>query len=191
MLLLAKMCLGNVGAVITIIMLIASMILIIQTALIGSSMAMQSMASEGNLPKIFAKTNKFGTPVIAMVSIIILNLLLIFLGTPSIILAASAMGYVIANGISLFAYVKAKSLPDNSNINGGFKAPKGWKFIALFCSILNIPFYLIGIIFINSIDYGTIPAILGILALLLYIPLWFYSKWENNHELKVEAITDI
>ena len=43
---------GEAGSIITIIMLIAAMILIIQTAYLGSSRAMHSMATEGNLPKV-------------------------------------------------------------------------------------------------------------------------------------------
>ena len=57
---------GQAGSVITIIMLIAAMILIIQTAYLGSSRAMHSMSTEGNLPQLFGKTNRHGTPFVAM-----------------------------------------------------------------------------------------------------------------------------
>ncbi|PKM60880.1 MAG: amino acid permease [Firmicutes bacterium HGW-Firmicutes-4] len=173
MLLMAKMSFGNAGAFVTVIMLMASMILIIQTALLGSAQAMQSMALEGNLPKVLAETNKHGTPVKAMISVAILNFALIFIGTPSAIVAGSAMGYVIANGITLFAYFKAKG-------NQKILAPKWWKYIGLGFCILNIPLYLIGIFYINKLDYGIAPALVGVLVLFVFVPFWLYAKKENT-----------
>lgn len=53
----AQAAFGSAGAVVAIVMLIAAMVLIIQTAYLGSARAMHSMATEGNLPKIFGKLN--------------------------------------------------------------------------------------------------------------------------------------
>lgn len=126
MLPMAQMTLGSIGGSLAILMLIAAMILIIQTAFLGASRAMYSMAGEGNLPKFFGKMNIYGTPPVnAMIVIALFNMGFIFLGTPAAILAASAIGYVCANGISLFAYVKAKfdrasrRLRDLSKLQGG------------------------------------------------------------------------
>ncbi|KNZ42497.1 APC family permease [Acetobacterium bakii] len=178
MLLMAKMSFGNAGAFVTVIMLMASMILIIQTALLGSSQAMQSMAVEGNLPKVLAETNKYGVPVKAMISIAILNFVLIFIGTPSAIVAGSAMGYVIANGITLFAYFKAKG-------DQKILAPKWWKYVGLGFCMLNIPLYLAGIFYINKLDYGMAPALIGVLVLFLFVPFWLYARKENTGKKKM------
>lgn len=172
MLLMAQMSFGNAGAAITLIMLMASMVLIIQTALLGSAKAMESMALEGNLPKGLADTNKHGTPAKAMIVIAVLNFCLIFVGTPSAIVAGSAMGYVIANGITLFAYFKAKG-------EQKILAPKWWKYIGLGCCLLNIPLFLAGIFYINRLDYGLVPALVGFVILLIYVPIWLYAKKEN------------
>ncbi|WP_041276072.1 amino acid permease [Desulfosporosinus acidiphilus] len=77
------------------------MVLIIQTAFFGSARAMESMAKEENLPAIFGKTNTYGTPVIAMIVTALFNIALITLKSPAAVLAASAIGYICANGISL------------------------------------------------------------------------------------------
>lgn len=175
MLLMAKISFGNAGAIVALIMLLAAMIMIIQTALLGSAQAMQSMAIEGNLPKMLKETNKFGTPVNAMISVAAFNLALILIGTPSAIVAGSAMGYVIANGITLFAYFKAKG-------NQKILAPKWWKYIGLACCILNIPLYLAGIFYINKLDYGLAPALIGVIVLFLFVPFWLYAKKENKLE---------
>lgn len=181
MLALAKISMGDVGALITMLMLLAAMVLIIQTALLGSSRAMYSLAEEGNLPKIFAKLNKHSTPGLAMVTIALFNMVLISTGTPASILAASALGYVVANGISLFAYVKSSKASQLIENDGYFKAPRGWKYMALIFGILNIPLYLIGLVVININDFGLKAALMGFIILLLYVPLWFYSKWESKN----------
>ena len=137
---------GQAGTMVTIIMLIAAMILIIQTAYLGSSRAMHSMSSEGNLPRVFGKTNRQGTPFVAMLVIGAFNLVLISMGTPAAILAASAIGYTFANGISLFAYVRAKNHPAFKNLERPFKAPKGWKKVALIFGLFNLPLCLVGVV---------------------------------------------
>lgn len=180
MLPMAKMTLGPIGGSLTILMLIAAMIMIIQTAFLGASRAMYSMAEEGNLPKFFGKMNTYGTPVNAMIITALLNMGFICLGTPAAILAASAIGYVCANGISLFAYVKAKLDPRFSKLERPFKAPGGWQYVALFFGFFNLPLCLIGIIYLNSLEVGWTSTIVGFVVLALYIPLWFYSQKENH-----------
>jgi amino acid transporter len=180
MLPVAQASLGDIGSTIAIVMLIAAMVLIIQTAYLGSSRAMHSMAVEGNLPKVFGKVNSHGTPVFAMVIIGLFNLVLISMGTPTAILAASAIGYVCANGISLFAYVKAKMNPHLVGLERPFKAPKGWKNVALMFGLFNIPLCLIGIIYLNSIEGSWFSTGVGIVVLALYIPMWYYSQHESH-----------
>jgi len=178
MLPLAQAALGTVGTYIAIIMLVAAMVLIIQTAFLGSARAMHSMATEGNLPRVFGKINANGTPIVAMVVIALFNLGLISFGTPTAILAASAIGYVCANGISLFAYFKAKSNPRLAALDRPFKAPSGWKNVALLFGLFNLPLCLIGIVYLNSLEIGWTSTIVGFIVLSLYIPLWLYSQHE-------------
>ena len=185
MLPMAKMTLGPIGGSLAILMLIAAMVMIIQTAFLGASRAMYSMAEEGNLPKFFGKMNIHGTPVNAMIIIAILNMGFICLGTPAAILSASAIGYVCANGISLFAYVKAKFDPRFSKLERPFKAPGGWQYVALFFGLFNLPLCLIGIIYLNSLEVGWGSTIVGFVVLTLYVPLWIYSQKENH--VKVES----
>jgi amino acid transporter len=180
MLPMARMTLGPIGGFLAILMLVAAMILIIQTAFLGASRAMYSMSEEGNLPKFFGKMNAYGTPINAMIVIALFNIGFIFLKTPAAILAASAIGYVCANGISLFAYVKAKLDSDFSKLERPFKAPKGWQHIALFFGIFNLPLCLIGIVYLNSLEVGWTSTIVGFVMLSLYIPLWYYSQNENK-----------
>ncbi|MDI3196256.1 APC family permease [Pseudarthrobacter sp. AL07] len=179
---------GQAGTMITIIMLIAAMILIIQTAYLGSSRAMHSMSSEGNLPRVFGKTNRQGTPFVAMLVIGAFNLVLISMGTPAAILAASAIGYTCANGISLFAYVRAKNHPSFANLERPFKAPKGWKKVALLFGLFNLPLCLVGVVYLNSLEVGWTSTWVGFLVLSLYLPIWLYTQRESRR-LKDKAAT--
>ncbi len=171
---------GQAGSIIAIIMLIAAMVLIIQTAYLGSSRAMHSMATEGNLPKVFGKTNRHGTPFIAMIVTAAFNLALISMGSLTAILAAAAIGYTCANGISLFAYVKAKKHPSFANLERPFKAPKGWQHVAMIFGLFNLPLCVIGVVYLNSLEIGWAPTLLGFIVLALYIPIWLYSQHESR-----------
>src|SRR5690349_11199443 len=171
---------GEAGSMITIIMLIAAMVLIIQTAYLGSSRAMHSMAVEGNLPRSLGKTNRIGTPFVAMLVIGAFNLVLILMGSPAAIVAASAIGYTCANGISLFAYVRAKKHPAFAQLERPFKAPKGWKNVAMLFGLFNLPLCLIGVVYLNSLEIGWTPTWVGFIVLALYIPIWFYSQRESR-----------
>jgi amino acid transporter len=167
---------GSIGGSLSIVMLIVAMITIIQTGFLGSSRAMHSMAVEGNLPVIFRKTNKFGVPLNAMVFIIIFNGFLIMLKTPAAILAASSMGYSFANGISLISYYKYKSSIEHKPLDDRFRAPKFWKYIGLFFGLINLLFFVGGLVYLNSIDLGWRASLIGIFVLFLYIPLFLYSN---------------
>jgi amino acid transporter len=183
----AQAAFGQAGSMITIIMLIAAMILIIQTAYLGSSRALHSMSTEGNLPRVFGKTNRHGTPFIAMLVIGAFNLVLISMGTPAAILAASAIGYTCANGISLFAYVKAKKHPAFAGLERPFKAPKGWKHVAMLFGLFNLPLCLVGVVYLNSLEIGWSSTWVGFIVLSLYIPIWFYTQHESSRLRNKEA----
>ncbi|MDV0446762.1 Putrescine transporter PotE [Methanosarcinaceae archaeon Ag5] len=182
---MAKMVLGDMGGIVAIVMLIAAMVLIIQTAFNGSARSMHSLAVEGNLPSFFGKLNKNGVPMVAMAVIAVFNLFLIVLFSmadggagPAAILSASAIGYVVANGISLAAYYKAATDPKFKDLERPFKAPKGWKYVAMLFAVVNIPFYLVGIVYLNRLDAGWGPTLLGFVVLALFIPLWWWAQKE-------------
>ena len=178
MLPIANLTLGTLGASIAIIMLVGAMLLIIQTAFLSSARSIYSMSVEGNLPSFLSKLNSHGHPMNAMIVDALFNMGLILLGTPTAILAASAIGYICANGISLYTYVKVRNDPELSKLDRPFKAPKGWKNIAMATAILNIPFFLVGIIYLNSLELGWATTGIGFSVLCLYVPLWFYSQRE-------------
>ncbi len=142
------------------------------------------MSVEGNLPEFLSKLNSHGHPMNAMIADALFNMCLILLGTPTAILAASAIGYICANGISLYTYVKVRNDPELSKLDRPFKAPKGWKSVAMVTAVLNIPFFLVGIIYLNSLELGWATTGVGFFVLCLYVPLWFYSQREVKELLR-------
>jgi amino acid transporter len=186
----AQAAFGQAGSIIAIIMLIAAMILIIQTAYLGSSRAMHSMSVEGNLPKSLGKTNRHGTPFIALLVTAAFNMVLISMGSLAVILAAAAIGYTCANGISLFAYVRAKKHAAFADLERPFKAPRGWKHIAMLFGLFNVPLCLIGVVYLNSLEIGWGSTWLGFIVLALYIPIWFYSQHESKRSDSTAGTAD-
>lgn len=166
---------GPVGAGIATIALISPMALIIQTAFLESSRATHSMATENNLPKIFGTTNKNGAPVLAMVTIAILDIFLIGVKTPSAIVTVSSIGYIFANRITLLAYYKFKSKINNAS-DEQFHAPRLYRYISGFFRIVNLSIFLCDILYLNSIDLGWKSSITGLAVLGLCISQWTATK---------------
>ncbi len=172
---LAQASFGPIGVYLAILMLITAMILLIQMSSLTAARAMHSMSIQGNLPAVLSRTNKHGTPVIAMIIIFSLNEVLILVKSPEAILAASAFGYMLAHGMTLYSYVKAKRDPELAKIPRAFQAPHGWTFIALFYAIFTLPFCFVGLLFLNSHALGWTSTWIGLAALAIYLPLWFFS----------------
>lgn len=180
---IANMILGPIGGIIVLIMLVTSMFLVSNTALLGSSRAMYTMAKDGQIPDYFGKLNRNGIPFRAAVIGILFNSCLIFLKNPVTVLAASAMGYVIINGLTLFGYILTRK--DHKGERASFQAPKWWVWISLFFGLLNIPVYVIGNFFTN----GTVPTIVGFFILLSIIPLYAYAKLEKRKEINKNSVS--
>ncbi len=181
---MAEMTFGSAGGTIAIVLLIGAIVLMIQVGYSGAARAMHSMSIEGNLPRWFAQTNSKGEPMRATYVIALVNIMLIFLGNPVAILAASAIAYIFVFAIGLFAYVKANRDPELRKIARPYKAPRGWVWMAMALGIMQIPFLLIGALYINSLSYGLTPTLVGFGVLAVFFPLWIYSQNERYKSQK-------
>ncbi len=177
---MAQMVYGDLGAMVAILSLMLALILLLQLGYSVGSRALHSMAVEGNLPRWLARTNLKGQPMRAAIIVVIFNLFLITLGNPVAVIAAASVGYVIALGIGLFAFVKARRVVGMREMERPFRAPYGWLWVAVSIGILQIPFFLIAAIYLNSKTYGMGPTLIGLVALVSFFPLWIYSQHENK-----------
>ncbi len=177
---------GDIGLIIALILLVAGMVMLIQTAFLGSSRTLYFMGHEGNMPKMFTYTNKNGAPLVAMFfqfAMGIIFIIIIHFGSVGMILAASSFGFSFALGMGMLAYIVSKRSPRFKDIPRPYKAPRGWFFVACFLMIYQF-FILIPCLAywcINGgIENGTFSVILGAVILLVYVPVWFLLQYSNG-----------
>jgi len=177
---------GEIGLIIALVLLVAGMVMLIQTAFLGSSRTLYFMGHEGNMPKIFTYTNKNGAPLFAMFyqfAMGIIFIIIIHFGSVGMILAASSFGFSFALGAGMMAYVVSKRSPRFKDLPRPYKAPRGWYYVAIFLMIYQF-FVLIPCLAywcINGgIENGTFSVIIGAVILLLYVPVWFILQYKNG-----------
>ena len=179
---------GELGKYFALFFLIVAMVLIIQTGFLGSSRTLHSMAGEKNLPAWFGGVNSHGMPTNAMIFVSVFNLILVFVimfsscilemdTTTMTLLTASALGYCVANGIALAAYVVTHRDSRFKDLDRPFKAPRGWhrvitvmvvlQFCVWFPCLMYWSYYLSG---------GVIAIVLALTILGLFIPIWIHVQ---------------
>ena len=172
---------GEIGGAIAVILLIAGMVMIIQTAFLGAARTIQTMAKNGNLPMVFSKTNSYGAPMNAMYFEMFIGFLLIILGvTSSQILAISALAFNICFGMCMYAFIKARKDPRFKDVPRKYKAPRWAIPGAYFMMIFEFFFMTPGILYYVYVNMGMWYVILGLAVNLLYIPCWFVLQWWNT-----------
>jgi amino acid transporter len=188
---LAEFAFGEFGSYIALFFLIVAMILIIQTGFLGSSRTLHSLAMEGNLPKWFGKVNANGMPANAMLFVGIFNLILVFViefsalilevsTTVMTVLTASALGYCLANGIALAAFVITRTNPRFADKERPFKAPRGWQIpITIMCAIQFCVYFPSLMYWSYYLTGGFIAIVLGVVIILFFIPLWTWVQKKN------------
>lgn len=173
MLLLARESFGDAGAMVAAFVIIVAMFSIIQTGFAGASRAMAALAQEGNLPSVFGRLNTYEMPQNAMIAIILINYIMLLVGSSAAIVAASSVGYSIANGIALMAYVVHKS---GKKEKTGFCMPAFWKYIILVFAAVNLFGYTTGLLYLNYLDYGGFSLLLCAVILLTFVPMYMTCR---------------
>jgi len=181
---IGKFAFGEIGGTIALVLLMAAMVLIIQTGFLGSSRTLYYMAMEGNLPKFLSKLNKHKMPVMAMITVSAVNMTLVLVGNPVAILAASGIGYCLAHVVALSAYVKSRTDKRFKDLPRPFSAPRGWKYIAAAMVVFEAC-VLIPCLFYWSMEvYGFSSVLIGLVILMVFFPIWFITQ---NKEAVLET----
>ena len=175
---------GDIGLVLALVLLVAGMIMLIQTAFLGSSRTLYFMGHEGNMPKIFTFTNKNGAPLFAMLFQSVMGvvfIIIIHFGSVGMILAASSFGFSFALGMGMLAFITARKNPRFKDLPRPYKAPPGWYYVAFFLMIYQffvlIPCLAYWCTYGEGIENGTFSVIIGAVILLCYVPLWFLLQF--------------
>jgi amino acid permease len=167
------------------------MVMIIQTAFLGSARTIQIMAKDGNLPMMFAKTNSYGVPMVAMYFEVFIGFVIILTGiTASQILAVSALGFSIAIGMCMLAFIKSRHDVRFKDVERVYKAPF-WAYPgAIFMAVFEFFFMIPGLLYYVNEYMGIAYVFIGICASLLYIPCWVVLQWWNT-QTHPEVVTGI
>ncbi len=187
---IAQLDFGDIGLIIALVLLVTGMIMLIQTAFLGSSRTLYFMGHEGNMPKFFTRTNKNGAPLFAMFFQFAMGLIFIVIihfGSVGMILAASSFGFSFALGMAMVAYIVSHRDPRFKDLERPYKAPRGWFYVACFLMCYQF-FVLIPCLAywcINGgIENGTFSVIIGAVILLMYVPLWFALQYAHSKEME-------
>ncbi|MDR0524019.1 MAG: APC family permease [Candidatus Methanoplasma sp.] len=179
---IAKLVFGDAGGLIALVLLLSAMLLIIQTAFLGSSRTLYCMGREGNLPTFFSRTNKHGMPIVGLCTIAVVAMVLILIGNPVAILAASGMGFCIALSICSAAYVTSRTNPRFKDLPRPWSAPRGWKYVAA-CMAVYQGFVLLPCLMYWSYEaYGLTSVIVGIIVILAIVPIWLVTQAREYKE---------
>lgn len=169
----AEMLFGTSGSWVVALMLIAALLLSVNTALYGSSRTLYQMALDGDTIKQFAKLNKHNEPIVAIIFNIVLNLALMFTGTPMFILVASSVGYIGVVPLVLFSYYVVRTKEPNRK--RPFKLANWVKYCALLLAAFNLVIMVGG-----GYSYGLKNVLTGAVIYAVCIPLYYYRRIVQN-----------
>lgn len=177
---------GSIGLIVALVLLVAGMVMLIQTAFLGSSRTLYFMGHEGNMPKVFTVTNKNGAPLVAMAFQFVMGLVFIVIihfGSIGMILAASSFGFAFALGMGMLAFVVSRTSPRFKDLPRPYRAPRGWLYVAGFLMVYQF-FVLIPCLAywcINGgIENGVFSVIIGAVILLCYVPVWLILQYVDG-----------
>lgn len=166
---------SGIGSDILIVLLIVALVLIINTAILGSARTLYQASAEGYTFKGFQKLSKRRVPVRAMWFDVGVNMLLMLLGNPIYILAASTVGYMFTNILDLCAAWLLRR--DTKGVHAPFRAPQ--LFMALTGLLAAFNFVLL---FVGGPSWGWKSMGIGWGIVLLSLPIYFYRRATDADE---------
>ncbi|MBI5443057.1 MAG: APC family permease [Deltaproteobacteria bacterium] len=167
---------GRIGVWVVTVMLLAALLLSALNAIMGSARSLYQMSLDGQCPRIFASVNKHNVPAFAMAVNIVLNIGLMYIGTPAFVMVASNVGYLISFVPVLIGYFLLRQ--DHPEFARPFKLPEFMKWVALVMAGLFFIMWIWGGPLWGWTYYG-----IGWIILLAYIPLYWYRTRVEDKKL--------
>lgn len=157
------------GSDVVIALLIIALVLIINTAILGSARTLYQASAEGYTLRGFQVLSKRRVPVRAMGFDVFVNLILMLLGTPIYILAASTVGYMITNVLDgIGGWILRR---DTARIKAPYRAPRIVMTLVPLFVALNFLFQ-----FLGGPSWGWTAMGLGWGIVLISIPIYLYRR---------------
>lgn len=171
---------GETAGSIACILLIVGMVMIVQTAFLGASQTIKSMADDGNFPAILRKVNGNGVPIMAMYAEVFISLVLIVSGvTASQILGVCGFSYALCHLMCQLSFLKSRRDPRFKDVPRVYTCPKFFVY-GTYGAIVFELLLMAGIVYYLNEVYGWIYAVLGPIFILLFIPAWYGIQIYNS-----------
>jgi amino acid transporter len=171
---------AGVDKIVTAILLIA-LLLSSLNAIMGCARSLYMMSLDGQAPRIFGHVNRHNVPDFSMFLNVIMNILLLFAGTPGAIYVLSNVGYVGSFvPVLLGYYFLRKWRPE---IHRPYRLPEWMKYVAFGLAILYFIVWAVGIpaCAIKGCQAGGGKMFLiGLILVLCYFPLYWWRQAEDR-----------
>jgi len=170
------------GSQIMVVLLIASLLLSMNTATADGSRALYGIARDDMTIKQLAHLNRFHVPGRAMTVDMIVNLLLVFfVGNTLAILYTGNVGYILAHFFALTAFILLRR--DRPSWPRPIKVSKVWIPIAGVLAAANALFIFVGVTD-PGLTYAaeTKHVLIGLAVLLVSVLLWIFRKIVQDGE---------
>jgi len=163
---------GTAGGLLIGLLLLA-LLLSINTAILGSSRTLYQASKDSWTFRFMQWTSPRGVPLKAMGFDVEFNLLLMMLGNPIYILAASTVGYMIFNTLNLIAgYLLRKDAPAATR---PYRAPVTMIRLGVVFAAVNLV-----LLFVGAPSWGWSYVGLGWLIVLAGIAIYYYRAWSDR-----------
>ena len=171
---------AGVDKIVTATLLIA-LLLSSLNAIMGCARSLYMMSLDGQAPRIFGRVNKHNVPDFSMGLNVVLNILLIFAGTPLSIYVLSNVGYVGSFVPVLLGYYFLRRW--RPEVHRPYRLPEFMKYVAV--GLAALYFFVWAVAIPACAKEGCQPGgakmfFFGVIFVLLYFPLYWWRKWENS-----------
>ena len=171
---------AGVDKIVTTTLLLA-LLLSSLNAIMGCARSLYMMSLDGQAPRILGHVNRHNVPDVSMFLNVIMNILLLFAGTPGAIYVLSNVGYVGSFvPVLLGYYFLRKWRPE---ILRPYKLPEFMKYVAVALAALYFIVWAVGIpacAIKGCQPGGGKMFIIGLIMVLLYFPLYWWRKAEDR-----------
>jgi amino acid transporter len=169
---LANSVFGTAGGLLIGLLLVA-LLLSINTAILGSSRTLFQASKDSWTFRFMQWTSPRGVPLKAMGFDVVFNLLLMMLGNPIYILAASTVGYMIFNTLNLIAgYLLRKDAPAAAR---PYQAPLTMIRLGIVFAAVNFV-----LLFVGAPSWGWKYVGLGWAIVLAGVVIYYYRTWSDR-----------
>ncbi len=163
-----------------IVMLLVALLLSINTSILGSSRTLYQASKDGWTFRFMQRTSERGVPLRAMGFDLGVNLLLMALGNPVYILAASTIGYMSFNTLDLTAGFLLRR--DAARARRPYRAPTLMIRIGILLACLNFI-----LLFVGSPSWGWKAVATGWGVTLLGVAIYYWRRWDDARRRRVTA----